>query len=108
MIVFNASSAFEDGCCIVWKPNGDKIETASLPQSKSTCSKGNTLLESFKVCTWLQDPDNRCPEYTPEDRCKQCGYFWNGECFKEDPVEKAKKELEKERQEKEKQKSKAK
>lgn len=94
----NASSA--DVCCLMAKVVEKKVLTISLPMSPLSCKKGLKAYESYEVCLPKEDPDNTCPQLTDEIRCKECGYFWNGSCLTEDPVEKAKEEIKNEEAEK--------
>lgn len=90
--------AQDDVCCIVAKISGSDVETAALPMSNMECKPGlSGGFEGFKVCTGVPDPTNECPSFKAKDRCKACGYFWNGDsCLIQDPVEKAKEALKKE------------
>jgi hypothetical protein len=102
-IIFNFSGALmaQDVCCILGKATGESAETQANVRSTEECKPGSST-DGYKVCSAKEDPNNDCPSYGEKERCTMCGYFWAGKsCMKEDPVAKAKKELEEEAKKKE-------
>lgn len=95
-------SVAQDVCCILAQKNQDQVVTTSTPASVANCKKGASLVQGYAVCTGMPDPSNKCAEFSAEEKCKACGYFWNGACLTEDPVAKAKEELKKEEEKKKK------
>lgn len=85
-----------DVCCVTELVKGTSVVTHALPMSNSDCKVGQKTNEGETACAAKSDPQNLCPTFTDEERCGFCQRFWNGrDCLTEDPVEKAKKELEK-------------
>lgn len=101
-LLFITSSLAEDVCCVLAKITKDQVNILSMPASSSSCAKGAKLYEDYQVCNAMKDPSNACASISMEEKCKSCGYFWNGSCLTADPVEKAKEQLKKEEEEKKK------
>lgn len=100
--LFIAPSIAKDVCCVLEQKNQDRITTTTAPTSMASCKKGANILEGYSVCKAVEDPKNTCAELSEELRCKHCGYFWNGSCLVQDPVEVAKEQLKKEEEKKKK------
>lgn len=89
-------AATGDVCCVMSKVSQDSVDTQATQKNPADCKSGGQDGD-FKVCTSFADENNLCPDYTKEKQCQACGYFWVGStCLKEDPVKKAKEQLEKE------------
>ncbi len=87
-------SSAEDVCCVLGKTKDQSAETQAVVRAASECASGQKDGE-MKVCASFKDDQNTCPTLSAEDQCKKCGYHWAGSsCLSEDPVAKAKKELE--------------
>ncbi len=97
VVLWSASSFAQDVCCILGKPSGDGTEVKAEVTSRMDC-RGE---EGFKVCSAMNDPENSCPNLEKKDLCGKCGFFWVGEaCLPDDPVVKAKQQLEAEQKKK--------
>ncbi|HLG19432.1 MAG TPA: hypothetical protein VI895_06410 [Bdellovibrionota bacterium] len=104
VVLFSSSHAWAqaDVCCVMAKVVNKGVDTSASVMSPSECSKGKRTDRGFTACTSFADENNTCSTTSEESRCKTCGYFWNGKtCMTEDPVKKAKKELEEEAKKKE-------
>lgn len=91
-----------DVCCVKARVSGDGATTSAVAESKATCTPGS-VIDGQKICSAIADSQNFCSEMSEKQRCTTCGYFWNGtSCFVEDPVVKAKREIEAEKKKSEK------
>src|SRR5580765_8379800 len=100
LFAFSPIAYAADVCCVAAKVSQDSIDTQASAKSEVDCKSWGSDGD-FKICSGFPDPNNLCSEVSKEKQCKTCGYFWTGNsCMKEDPVAKAKAELEKEQKEK--------
>lgn len=93
-LILPSLSNAQDVCCVLGKVKDQSAETQAMVRSASDCVAGKADGE-MKVCASFKDETNSCPSLSAEDQCKKCGFHWAGSsCLSEDPVKKAKKELE--------------
>jgi hypothetical protein len=95
LFLFSISQASaQDVCCVLGRATEGGTETQATVRSASECAPGSKSGD-YKVCSSFRDDQNTCPQLGVKEQCEKCGFHWNGtSCLAEDPVKKAKKELE--------------
>jgi hypothetical protein len=94
-----------DVCCVMSSESGNKVSTTASYMTPGQCKPGEQTSGKRMCAMYKGDEDTFCSTRSDDNkklRCNKCGYVWiDGQCYVEDPVELAKKDLEKKEKEKE-------